>query len=397
MNEQTRATRIVVIGGGYAGILAANRLGRRPDLAVTLVNPRPQFVERIRLHQLAAGNHDATANFDTLLGDRVSLVVDHAERIDAPARQVRLASGRVLDYQYLIYAVGSTGAVPAGVPGAAEFCYPLAEFEEAQRLRRRLDDVPLSAPVVIVGAGLTGVETASELAALGRPVTLVGDALVPSLAASGRRSVAKALAKLGVTVHTGPQSVVTRVRADGVDLADGRSLPSAVTVWTAGFGVPGLAADSGLSTDGLGRLITDETLVSVDDPHIVAAGDAAAPSGLPLRMSCQAAAPLGAQAADTVLALTAGEAPKQLSQAFLAQCISLGRHAGTVQFMRADDSPRRVYLGGRTAAVVKEQICRATVTFLRREARKPGSYSWLSSSWRDELLAAAPVSDQVSP
>ena len=58
MSEQT--PRIVVIGGGYAGVLAANRLRRRPGLDITLVNPRPQFVERIRLHQLVVGNDDAT-------------------------------------------------------------------------------------------------------------------------------------------------------------------------------------------------------------------------------------------------------------------------------------------------------------------------------------------------
>lgn len=53
-------TEVVVIGGGYAGVLAANRLTGRDDVAVTLVNPRPTFVERLRLHQLVAGSDDAT-------------------------------------------------------------------------------------------------------------------------------------------------------------------------------------------------------------------------------------------------------------------------------------------------------------------------------------------------
>ena len=76
--------------------------------------------------------------------------------------------------------------------------------------------------------------------------------------------------------------MVTEVRRDAVVFADGAVRPSAVTIWTAGFGVPELAAASGLHTDALGRLLTDETLTSVDDPRIVAAGDAAAPSGQPL-------------------------------------------------------------------------------------------------------------------
>ena len=66
--------------------------------------------------------------------------------------------------------------------------------------------------------------------------------------------------------------MVTEVRQDAVVLADGAVRPSAVTIWTAGFGVPDLAAASGLRTDAIGRLLTDETLTSVDDPSIIAAG-----------------------------------------------------------------------------------------------------------------------------
>ncbi|BBZ31979.1 NAD(P)/FAD-dependent oxidoreductase [Mycolicibacterium confluentis] len=383
----TTTANIVVIGGGYAGVLAANRVRKNQDLRVSLVNARPHFVERIRLHQLAIGNDDAIESYDTVLGDGVRLVVDGATRIDAPARQVQLASGEVLDYDWLIYAVGSTGGAPRAVEGAAEFAFPLAEFEDATRLRARLQDVPESAPIVVVGGGLTGIEAASEFAEAGRPVTLVTDRVGPSLGTSGRKSVTKALRRHGVRILEGV--TVSAVTADEVELADGARLPSAVTVWTAGFGVPSLAADSGLTVDALGRLRTDETLTSVDDDRIVAAGDAAAPSGLPLRMSCQAAMPLGAQAAETVLARVAGADAAALSQAFTGQCISLGRTFGTVQLAHTDDTPRRAYIGGRTAAFVKEQVCRFTLRGLQWEANKPGSYKWLRSDWRDDLLAAA--------
>ena len=121
-----------------------------------------------------------------------------------------------------------------------------------------------------------------------------------------------------------------------------------MTIWTAGFGVPDLASRSGLRTDAIGRLLTDETLTSVDDERIVAAGDAAAPSGEPLRMSCQAAIPLGAQAANTVLARIAGERPAVINQAFTGQCISLGRGAGTIQLAHTDDTALPLYIGGRS-------------------------------------------------
>jgi NADH dehydrogenase FAD-containing subunit len=380
-----RTPHVIVIGGGYAGVLAANRLTQQ--CTVTLVNPRPQFVERIRLHQLVAGNHDAVAGYDSLLHGDVDMVVEAAARIDAGAQTVTLASGAQLHYDYLVYAVGSTGSVPAGVPGAAEFAYPLSEFEQAARLRARLAELPREAPVVVVGAGLTGIEAASEFAEAGRQVTVVTDVVGPSLSPAGRTSVAKRLHKLGVTVLDGVR--VARVSADAVHLTGGRSLPSAATVWTAGFGVPDLAATSGLTTDTLGRLLVDETLTSVDDARIVAAGDAASPSNLPLRMSCQAALPMGAQAANTVLARIAGAEPAALTQVMTGQCISLGRSHGTIQLAHTDDTVRNLYIGGRTAGFIKEQVCKGTLSFLRREARKPGSYFWLKGGRRAQRLAQA--------
>lgn len=374
-------THVVVLGGGYAGTLAANHLRVRPDIDVTLVNPRPAFVERIRLHQYVAGTHQATVDYGSLLGDGVQLLVDTAARINAADRRILLASGAELTYDYLIYAVGSTATVPSEVPGAAEFAYLIAEFEQAQHLHQRLGELHPDASVTVVGGGLTGIETAAELAGQGRAVTLVcGGLLGSSLSASGRRSVAKTLSRLGVDVRE--TAVVAEVRPDAVVLDDGSVLPSVVTVWTAGFGVPDLAAVSGLTTDALGRLRTDETLTSVDNPWIVAAGDAAAPSGQPLRMSCQAAEPLGAQAANTVLSRVTGTEPAALNQAFVGQCISLGRKHATVQLSRLDDTAVNAYVGGRLAATIKEAICKGTVRAIRREAAKPGSYRWLKGGVR---------------
>ncbi|MEU9329210.1 FAD-dependent oxidoreductase [Streptomyces canus] len=379
---------VVVIGGGYAGVMAANRLTQRDHVTVTLINARPDFVERIRLHQLAGGTHKAVNDYRKVLGERVRLVVDTVTRIDATGRGVRLASGGTVGYDYLIYAVGSGSADP-GVPGAAEFAHPIATFEEAQRLRSVLDAAPATAPVTVVGAGPTGIETAAELAAAGRTVTLVcGGPVGPYLHPNVRRSVAKRLAALGVTVLQGPGTKVTEVTGDTVRLGDGREPASEVTIWTAGFGVPDLAARSGLSTDTLGRLLTDETLTSVDDERIVAAGDSAAPSDMPFRMSCQAAGPLGAHAADTVLSRIAGKRPAPIDLGFAGQCISLGRRSGIFQFAHKDDTAKRLHVGGRTGAKVKELVCKLTVKQLVDEARKPGSHTWAKGEQGRRLLRA---------
>ncbi len=291
-----------------------------------------------------------------------------------------MASGHALDYDHVVYAVGSTAAVPS-VPGAAEYAFPIAEWEHAQRLRARLDTLPREAPIIVVGGGPTGIETAAELIEQGRAVTLVcGRALMPSLSAAGRRYVAKWLSRHGVTVIEG--DTVAEVRPEAVVFADGAVRASALTIWTTGFGVPRLAAESGLRTDALGRLLTDETLTSIDDDRIVATGDAAAPSGQPLRMSGQAAGPLGAQAADTVLNHIAGTEPAVIDLALMRTCLSLGRRAGIWQLARKDDTAVNIYIGGRAGARIKEMTCKIGVGKIRREAGEPGSLGWLEGDPR---------------
>jgi NADH dehydrogenase FAD-containing subunit len=369
--------------------MAANRLTQRDDVTVTLVNPRRKFVQRVRLHQRVCGSHDAVADFGEVLAERIQLVVDTVTRIDAAERAVTLATGGTIGYDYLIYAVGSA-STDRGVPGAAEFAYPISTLETADEMRRVLDSVPMTAPLTVVGAGPQGIEIAAELAELGRTVTLVcGEVLGPYLHPRGRRSVAKRLAKLGVTVLEGPDARVTAVTHKAVQLSSGRELPSEMTIWTTGFGVPDLALRSGLSTDAIGRLLTDETLTSVDDERIVAAGDSAAPSDLPLRMSGQAALPLGAHAANTVLSRIAGEQPAPIVEGFFGQCISLGRRAGIFQVARGNDVARGFHIAGRAGAKTKEVLCRTGFKGLVHEARKPGSFKWYAKDNKRLVLLHA--------
>ncbi|MEG3632786.1 NAD(P)/FAD-dependent oxidoreductase [Micromonospora palythoicola] len=381
-------TRVVVVGGGFAGVMAANRLTQRDDVSVTMVNPRPDFVIRLRLHHVVAGVHDAVTPYRQVLAEDVRLVRDTVTAVDAAQRRVTLLGGGTLGYDHLVYAAGSASAEPR-VPGAAEFAYPMATLEAARRLRAILDDQPPATPVTVVGAGPTGIETAAELAERGHRVTLVcGDVLGAYLHPAARRAAARSLGGIGVDVLAGPGGTVTEVTRDAVRLDDGRTLPSAITIWTAGFGVPDLATRSGLRTDAIGRLITDETLTSVDDERIVAAGDSAAPSGVPYRMSAYTASCLGAHAADTVLRRIAGTAPEPASVFFGAMCVGLGSHAGIYQLAGRDDTANRMFVGGRLGARLKALTYRFAVGHLTNEARKPGSHRWLGNNKRRQLLQA---------
>jgi NADPH-dependent 2,4-dienoyl-CoA reductase/sulfur reductase-like enzyme len=120
-----KATKVVVVGGGYAGVMAANRLTQRNDVDVTLISPRPRFVHRMRLHQLVGGSDDAVVDYCEILADRIRLVVGTVTDIRPAERRVSLAAGDSIAYDYLIYAVGSRPAEPR-VPSAAEFAYKVA-------------------------------------------------------------------------------------------------------------------------------------------------------------------------------------------------------------------------------------------------------------------------------
>ncbi|WP_257231540.1 FAD-dependent oxidoreductase [Streptomyces sp. Rer75] len=222
----------------------------------------------------------------------------------------------------------------------------------------------------MAGAGLTGIEVATELAEAypGRTVQLVtGGELGTGLSERGRRYLRTALDRHGVTLRE--HTRVCEVAAHGLVLADGGEIPTDAVVWTAGFRVPDLAREAGFAVDPRGLIMVDTTLRSISHPEVFAAGDAAAaygPDGAASRMSCQTGLPMGAYVAGSVAASLTGRAPKPLRLRYVWQNISLGRHDGLTQFTRADDSPVAAVLTGRASARFKEAVTRGTVLALRR-------------------------------
>ncbi|MBP2706849.1 FAD-dependent oxidoreductase [Microbispora sp. RL4-1S] len=360
--------RIIVLGAGYTGAFAAGRLARRlrsEDVAITLVNAEPDFVERVRMHQLAVGQDLRPRPLSEMFaGTGVELRLARVTGVDADRRTVTVsdaAGSEELPYDTLVYALGS-GWNSQGVPGTAEHAYEIASRPGALRLRERLARLDAGQTVVVVGGGLTGVESATEIAEARPDLDVVltarggfGDWLSPR----GREHLRKVFGKLGITVHE--RTAVTGVGADHVATADGTTIPAAVTVWATGFAVHPIAKATTLDVADSGQIVVDGTLRSVSHPDVYAVGDAAmmiGPGDKPLRMSCASGLPTAWQGADAIAArLTGGKLPS-VPIRYFNQCISLGRKEGLIQFVTADDRAVRAVLTGRFAAHFKELICK---------------------------------------
>lgn len=130
---------IVVIGAGYSGLAAALRAARRlPDARITLINPRAYFVERVRLHQLAAGQRLRRYPLTDILGTAgIELVVGSVRTIDTERREVTVDSlDTPVPYDTLVYALGSVA--DTSTPGVAEHAATVAGPAEAQALRDKV-------------------------------------------------------------------------------------------------------------------------------------------------------------------------------------------------------------------------------------------------------------------
>ncbi|WAZ26229.1 FAD-dependent oxidoreductase [Streptomyces cinnabarinus] len=364
--------RIVVLGAGYAGSHVAGNLARRlspADTEITVINAESDFVERLRLHQLAAGRKiEAQKLTDVFAGTGIRLRVARVTALDPERQVVAVADadgGGELGYDTLVYALGSRVA-DQGVPGVAEHAFNVAGRPSALRLRSHLDSLEGAdkggegGTVLVVGDGLTGIETATEIAESrpGLSVTLVaGGELGARLSPGARAHLRQAFDRLGITVleHT----TVEAVEATRVLCTDGTALASDATVWTAGFAVSSLAATSGLEVTENGRIAVDRTMRSVSHPSVYAAGDCAYAlddNGRPLPMSCASAGYTGAQAIAAIMGDLTGRKVPHTKLEYVANHISLGRRDGILQMVDDEWRAKPKYTGGRKAARIKAAI-----------------------------------------
>jgi NADH dehydrogenase len=369
--------RVVVLGAGYTGMLAAIRLARRTRRAgvrITLVNPSDRFTERLRMHQIAAGQELADVRIpDLLAGTGVAFVRGWATAVDPDRGAVVLDGGRAtLQYDTLVYALGSSTDT-GRVPGADVHAFTLNSPQGAAGFAARLRAVAAAGGTVTVcGGGLTGIEAATEIAeshpglrvalvSLAEPGTMMGE--------RARAHLRRALDRLGIAVTTGQR--VTKVLPDAVELDSGELVGADLCLWTTGVRVSPLAGEAGIAVDERGLIRVDATLRSVSHPNIYAVGDAAA-----VRMawgqihgSCQSGMPTAQYVADAIARRLRGKRVEPFRFGYVHQPVSLGRRDAVIQFTHADDTPRRAYLRGRAAVLYKELVSGSPVKLYRLSKR----------------------------
>jgi NADH dehydrogenase len=315
--------RIVVVGGGAAGLELATRLGerlgRRRQASVMLVESARTHLWKPLLHEVAAGSMDPSEyevnylaqahwhgfryRFGAMIGvDRLPKEVHIAATVDDEGRQI--TPPRSVGYDTLVIAIGSV-TNDFGTPGVAEHAVPLETPAQAARFNRRLINACIRAQtqegpirpgqlhVAIVGAGATGAELAADLHRTSRELVGYGldridpqrdirivlieaaERILPALPERISEAARRLLDRMGVEVHTGAK--VTEVTADGLRLADGSVIPSELVVWAAGVKASEVLRHiDGLEVNRINQLMVEPTLQTTRDPDIFAIGDCAA-------------------------------------------------------------------------------------------------------------------------
>ncbi|MET0285575.1 MAG: FAD-dependent oxidoreductase [Polyangiales bacterium] len=353
--------RIVVVGAGYAGLTCALRVARkaRGSAQVTLINGSERFVERIRLHEQAAGIAQPVLELSELLrGTGVQLQLGWVHDVDLAQRTLRVDE-QTVSWDQLVLATGSVFA-DAQVEGAREHAFTL----EPRSLPWLESALPAIAKrggrVVVVGGGLTGIEAASEIAEAhrgARVVLITRGEVAPECSPAAREHVRKVLSKLSVELRE--HTDVSRVEADRLHTPAGE-LPFAACVWSVGFRASPLAREAGLPVNRLGQVEVDAELRVPSHRHVHIAGDLAYVAGMP--MGCKSALPMGMALGDNLARIVHGEPARAFKYRHLGYCLSIGRHEAVIQLQGR-------YLRGGLATRVKELVCRGTLWALRGESK----------------------------
>jgi NADH:ubiquinone reductase (H+-translocating) len=364
--------RVLILGGGFAGVATAQRLERllrAGEADVTLVSRENYSVFTPMLPEVFSGSLETRHVVTPVRAElrRTRFVLAEVTEIDLDARTVRgrhpiEGTIRELGYDQLVIGLGAAPTT-FNLPGIAEHTLPLKTLEDAETLRNHIistleladvaapDERKLLLSYVIVGGGYTGVEAAGELVDFFKSVAhfyrtvgpddvrivLIegGASLLPGLAPKMGRYAARNLLRRGVGVELGTN--VASADAEGIALVDGRRFQTRTIVWSAGTRPAPLVADLPVQHGRGGTLVANTDLSIPGRAGVWAIGDAAsiqAPDGSLYPPTAQHAIREGPVLARNIVATLRGEPTRPFVYASLGMMASLGARRGVAEIAR---------------------------------------------------------------
>ncbi len=358
---------VVIIGGGFAGLYAAQALRRAP-VRVTVLDRRNHHLFQPLLYQVATAGlnpSDIAYPIRTVLRRQKNarVLLADVSRVDTASRTVEYDAGSI-QYDYLVVATGATHSY-FGHPEWAGLAPGLKTIEDALDMRgrvflayeeaeRTLDRAEQAECLtfVVVGGGPTGVELAGTLAEIAhhsmkrdfrtidpddaRVVLIEGvDRVLPSYPEKLSQAARRQLEKLGVTVRTG--CMVTAIDPHGVTLgADSERIPARTVLWAAGVAASPLARSLGAPLDRAGRVQVQPDLTLPGHPEVFVIGDLAALTcdGAPVPGVAPAAIQEGKHAAGNIRRAIGGEALAPFRYRDKGSLATIGRAAAVASFKR---------------------------------------------------------------
>jgi NADH dehydrogenase len=345
-----RKQKILVVGGGFAGIKAALELSKadNSEFDITLVSDEANFRYYPALYRTATGGVMAESSIPlmTILSHKkIKIIHGTAETIDRKAHTLTLAGGEVLDYDIIIFGLGVVTNY-FGIPGMEEFSYSIKSFDAIKRFKEHLhnqieDERRPDLNYVIVGAGPTGIELAGALPEYLRKVMDIhgvrqkavyvdlieaAPRLLPRMQEATSLSVARRLHRKGVKLYT--DSAVRGVAADQLIVGD-KPIKSHTVVWTAGVTNHPFFSSNGFMLTPHGKVATNLYLEADDNVFVV--GDNA---NTPYSGMAQTAMHDGEYVADVIKRRAKGKDPRSYQIHKPITVIPVGEHWATVAWGR---------------------------------------------------------------
>ena len=301
-------SRVVIIGGNFAGLVAASRLSC--DHEVTVIDARADFEWTPNIHEILSGVKNRAAvvlpRAECVGRYGHSFLHDAVTRIDRDSSSVITSGGLVLPYDACLIAAGSQRTT-FGIEGADKHALGFRLVDDALLIARRLDKLAARkrrASVVIVGGGVSGVEALGEILRRREQgdqfnihIVELESRILERQPSGLAIDAARRFAPYPVTLHT--DTVVSRVDARSVTLGNGKKLTSDLCIWSAGLTLPDFLRDAGLNDAGDDWLPVDDTLRSNYADNIFVAGDCAALPE-PVRKQAYYAMDMGKAAGDNI-------------------------------------------------------------------------------------------------